>query len=154
MPSTLSTMLCRRSMASFLLFSIPMIACLTSMAFINICIPITISSARSSIIRWSAVRYGSHSTPLIISTSALLPGGGVSFTWVGKVAPPIPTIPAAAIALTISSLVRLLLCSIFSERLISGIHSSPSVLMVIAGLEIPAASVTLSIETTVPETEL
>ena len=49
------------------------------------------------------VRYGSHSTPLIITTSAFIPFGGNNLIWVGKVAPPNPTTPAAFILATISS---------------------------------------------------
>ena len=53
-------------------------------------------SARSSITRKSAVRYGSHSAPLRMRYSQRFPGGGLSLTDVGKPAPPIPHIPASS----------------------------------------------------------
>ena len=52
-------------------------------------------SARSSMRWWSAQRYGSHSAPLRMRYSQRLPGGGLSFTHVGKPAPPIPQMPAS-----------------------------------------------------------
>ena len=51
------------------------------------------SAAFSSISLWSAVRKGSHSAPLITIFSIFFPPEGVSFTDVGKVAPPRPTMP-------------------------------------------------------------
>ena len=51
------------------------------------------ASARSSITRWSHVRNGSHSQPFNITKRTRLPLGTLSFTWVGKAAPPIPTKP-------------------------------------------------------------
>ena len=47
----------------------------------------------STISRSSAVMYGSHSAALMIRVSTL-PMAEVSFTWVGKAAPPMPTMPA------------------------------------------------------------
>ena len=57
--------------------------------------PFTIFSGVSSMRRWSAVRQGSHSTPSRMIVSILTFGGGESFTNVGNVAPPIPTMPAS-----------------------------------------------------------
>ena len=54
-------------------------------------------SPYSSITRWSAVIYGSHSHPFRITVSIFLSLGGTSLTWVGKVAPPSPTMPASLI---------------------------------------------------------
>jgi len=72
--------------------------------FFIICAPVRMSSARSTIMRWSSVRYGSHSVPFIMTVSMGLRLGGESFTWVGKPAPPIPTMPHSAILLTSSPL--------------------------------------------------
>ena len=51
-------------------------------------------AACSSITRWSVVRYGSHSAPLITNVSTCLPSGIFSLACVGKPAPPSPTTPA------------------------------------------------------------
>ena len=79
---------------------------MTSNTFINALKPNTTSSGFSTINLWSAVKYGSHSAPFNITTSALLSGGGDTFTWLGNVAPPIPTIPASFMIPTISSLLK------------------------------------------------
>ena len=127
------TILCKCSIASGLLFSIPIKAFSTPKVFINILTPTINSSPRSSIRRWSAVRYGSHSTPLIIRYSQVSPRGIESLTCVGNVAPPIPTMPISCIFLIISS------CDNFISLIISGFlsifssHSSPSTFMIIAG---------------------
>ncbi len=60
-------------------------------------------SACSSRLRWSQVRYGSHSQPLIMTVSTGFSFGGESFTWVGKAAPPKPTMPASRTSRRISS---------------------------------------------------
>ena len=65
----------------------------TPRAFCKMAMPSRTRSASSSISRWSAVRYGSHSTPLRIRVSMVFSSGGESLTWAGKVAPPIPTMP-------------------------------------------------------------
>ncbi len=64
--------------------------------------PRMISSDSSTISLWSQVRNGSHSTPLRITVSTFTSPSRY-FTWVGKVAPPIPTRPAWSISSTISS---------------------------------------------------
>ena len=51
-------------------------------------------SGKSTIARWSVVRYGSHSQPLITMASICLSAGGDSLTCVGNAAPPRPTTPA------------------------------------------------------------
>ena len=53
--------------------------------------PASTSAARSRIRRSSQVIQGSHSAPLRISVSMPLPLP--SLTWLGKVAPPRPTMP-------------------------------------------------------------
>ena len=89
----------------------------------------------------------------MITISALFPGGGINFTCVGKVAPPRPTIPEAAILSTISledsahSFTKVSLRSIVSS------HSSPSTSIYIAGRLYPLASRALSILFTLPDTE-
>ena len=120
--------------ASGLLFSTPIIHLSTERAFIRIVQPTKISSPCSSISWWSLVKYGSHSTALIIKTSALLPGGGESLTCVGNVAPPRPTIPASLILSMIA------LASSEHSRTNSGLRSidssqtsSSATLMIIAG---------------------
>ena len=65
--------------------------------------PTRILSARSSITRKSAVRYGSHSAPLRIRYSQRLFGGGLSLTTVGNPAPPMPQMPASSTRLRRSS---------------------------------------------------
>ena len=112
-----------------------------------------ISSACSSINWWSAVRYGSHSTALIMTHSALNAGGGHNFTCVGKQAPPKPTIPASAIFFTISSAVRLHSFTNVSVRSMVSSHSSPSTSMNTAGLAYPLASTIVSIFATFPLTD-
>ena len=66
---------------------------------------------------------------LMMMISALLPGGGISFTCVGKVAPPRPTIPAAAILSTISLDDNVQSFTNASLRSIVSSHSSPSTSM-------------------------
>ena len=100
--------------------------------------------------------YGSHSTPLIITHSGVVPGGGHSFTCVGKHAPPIPTTPAAFTRLTISSGVSSGWSSrrsSLSERSMFSSHSSPSTFMITAVRIYPDASMALPTLSTVPETE-
>ncbi len=90
------------SIASGLFASIPTKALPTLSTFMISLRPATIFSGSSSMTLWSAVRYGSHSTPFIMTVSILLPLGGDSLTTVGKAAPPIPTIPAFRILSKIS----------------------------------------------------
>ena len=96
----------RCSMASSLLASTPMTALLRPKACIRMRTPPMTFSPCSSISRWSAVMYGSHSAPLRISVSTL-PRPELIFTWVGKPAPPIPVIPASLTISTISLVVSL-----------------------------------------------
>ena len=65
--------------------------------------PTRMRSARSSITRKSAVRYGSHSAPFRTRYSQRLFGGGLSLTAVGKPAPPMPQMPACSTRLSSSS---------------------------------------------------
>ena len=57
--------------------------------------PRAISSARSRIRRSSQVIQGSHSAPLMISVSMRPVAPGFNLRWLGKVAPPRPTMPAS-----------------------------------------------------------
>ena len=66
--------------------------------------PTRMRSARSSITRKSAVRYGSHSAPFSTRYSQRLVGGGLSLTAVGKPAPPMPQMPACSTRFSNSSL--------------------------------------------------
>ncbi len=93
-PGTVEAAWVRASMASGLLFSIAMTPRLTPAAFIRRLTPLTISRGFSRMSMSSQERQGSHSAALMITTSAFDPGGGDSFTWQGKVAPPRPTMPA------------------------------------------------------------
>src|ERR1019366_5394420 len=54
-------------------------------------------------VRWSEVRYGSHSAPLMISVWTAESFGGASFTCVGNAAPPSPTTPPRCTASTTSA---------------------------------------------------
>ena len=60
------------------------------------------SPACSTMRRWSQVRYGSHSQPLTTSVSTLAPAGSASLAWLGKAAPPCPTMPVRCTASRIS----------------------------------------------------
>ena len=68
--------------------------------------PPSTSSGCSRRVRWSLVMYGSHSLALTITVSTL-PRPELIFTWVGKVAPPMPTMPAFFTISQICSTVRL-----------------------------------------------
>ena len=85
----------RNAIASGLFPSMPRYAFERPRIFRSIRVPPMIASACSSMSRWSAVRYGSHSTPFRMSASIRFSFGGVSFTWVGNAAPPRPTTPAS-----------------------------------------------------------
>ncbi len=82
------------AMASGLLSSMPISTSCGWIKCARISIPATSSAAFSRISRSSAVMYGSHSVPLMISVRMRCVGGGVSLTAVGKPAPPRPLIPA------------------------------------------------------------
>ena len=79
--------------ASFLLASTPMMQREALRILCKMATPCNTPWARSSITRWSALRYGSHSAPLSSRKSIFLSLGGESLTWAGKVAPPMPTMP-------------------------------------------------------------
>ena len=115
--------------ASGLFSSMPIKPLVTLAAFMSSSTPTSTSSAFSSIRRWSAVRYGSHSTALMMTHSGLNCGGGMSFTWVGKQAPPIPTMPAfftfSIISSGVSSGLSAKVTSL-SLRSMDSSHSSPS----------------------------
>ncbi len=91
------------AMASGLLRSTPITTRLAPSARIMIRAPSCTRSGYSAMMRWSVVRYGSHSAPLrmIVSTARSL--GGASLTCVGNAAPPSPTTPPSCTARTISS---------------------------------------------------
>jgi hypothetical protein len=89
----------------------------------------------------------------MINTSALFPGGGDNFTFVGNVAPPRPTTPQAAILSIISFAPRLIFLTVASVRSIDSSHSSPSTIITTALHGLPARSFMISIDFTVPETE-
>ncbi len=86
------------SMASGLLFSTPITVRSTPSACIITRIPKCTRSGYSTIIRWSVVRYGSHSAPLISRCRIRTPSGTDSLTCAGNAAPPMPTMPAICTA--------------------------------------------------------
>jgi len=83
------------SIASGLFASIPTYPFFTPRILMRIFRPSMISRGLSSMRRWSEVRYGSHSAPFRMTTSMGFSLGGESFTNVGNVAPPMPTMPAS-----------------------------------------------------------
>ena len=125
-----------RAMASGLLFSMPMKMFFTPRIRAAMATPSRIMRGLSSMRRWSAVRHGSHSTPLMIRVSMDLPGGMESFTGVGKAAPPMPTMPASATRW------RRMAGSAFLQSARGGIGSaalsSPSASMTTQGSWVPA----------------
>ena len=88
----------------------------------------------------------------MMRNSAFLPGGGESFTFVGNVAPPKPTIPHSLIFSIISFESSFISFSILSERSIVSTHSSPSTVITTALQGLPARSKTVSMPFTVPDT--
>ena len=132
-------------MHSGLLRSMPMKHFLMSRYFITASMPLITVSLFSKNSRASAVRYGSHSAPLMtrVSTGVL----GLSFTAVGKPAPPRPTRPQACTAASRLSL------SVTTGGFTAGSTvCSPSGWMVTAGQKLPLDRRTLSTPVTVPET--
>ena len=96
--ASLPATFCRASAASGLLSSTPMYSAFAPTIFAARRRPSSTASASSSITRWSALKNGSHSAPLRMTVSMGLSLGGESLTWVGNVAPPMPTTPAARMA--------------------------------------------------------
>ena len=92
----------RTSAASGLLSSTPMMARFAPVARMAWRMPTIRSPACSTMRRWSQVRYGSHSQPLTTSVSTLAPAGSASLAWLGKAAPPCPTMPVRCTASRIS----------------------------------------------------
>ena len=90
-------------MASGLLSSIAITACGACRAYSISRTPSTIPAARSRISRSSQVMYGSHSAPLTARVCTLACRALFSLSAAGKLAPPIPTIPASAMWTAICS---------------------------------------------------
>ncbi len=65
----------------------------------------------------------------------LLPSGGASFTWVGKAAPPLPTMPASATRF--NSRAGSASCQSLMAGIGSWLWSSPSLSMISAGHCVP-----------------
>ena len=86
------------SMASGLLSSMAITPRRTPVARRMSLSPSTMRGPFSSMLRWSAVRYGSHSAPLRMTISACLSGGTFILTCVGNDAPPMPQMPASSTA--------------------------------------------------------
>ena len=80
-------------------------------------------------------------------------GGGESFTFVGKVAPPKPTTPHSLMRSTICFWSRVMSFTIVSVLSIVSTHSSPSTSIVIVFTGLFARSFTIPIDFTVPLTE-
>ena len=97
----------------------------------------------------SQFKKGSHSAALIRTTSIFWSGGGLSFTWLGNVAPPMPAKPAAATAFLTASAVSSV--QVLSSNA-SGFSSSGLISM--AGTTRPSALQAVSSFTTVPLTGL
>ena len=148
-PSRPSAARCIAAMASGLLSSIPITPRFTPRARIAALSPSTMRSDSSIMRRWSHVTWVSHSAPLRIMVSQYLPSPTVSFTWVGKVAPPMPQMPAACTAGTI-------LVGSHSSTPPSGsssVHSSwKSFLMVMMVVGPPSRSTLVPMAVTSPET--
>lgn len=138
------------SMASGLFSSIPITVRQPFSTFCMIAAPITISLVRSSMMRKSLVRKGSHSAPLMIRHSAVFPGGGVSLTWVGKVAPPRPTTPQAFILSRMKPLSSGISVTRVSERSIPSAQVSPSTAISTCITMLPARSLRGAMPFTVP----
>ena len=83
--------------------------------------------------------------------SAFFPGGTESFTCVGNVAPPMPTMPASLILAMISCAEKEQTFTSASERSMPSAQSSPSRLMVIIIWRRPWPLTTISTAVTVPE---
>ena len=95
----------RESMPFCLFISTPMMTLSTPNIFARKQQPPMISCGRSSMVRSSPVMYGSHSAPLMMTVSTW-PMPPEILTWVGNVAPPMPTIPAFLTISIISSTLR------------------------------------------------
>ena len=89
-------------------------------------------SGYSTIVRWSVVRYGSHSAPFTSSHSISCSGGGLNLTCVGKAAPPRPTTPAACTAPLTCAASRPSHCGTMRGLGICGLNSSTSMTTVSA----------------------
>ena len=139
-------------MASGLFSSMPITHGQPPSTFCMMAAPTTISFGRSTMMRWSLVRNGSHSVPLRIRHSATLPGGGLSLTWVGKVAPPRPTTPAALILSRMAALSSGMAVTRSWLRSIAGSHSSPSTAISTCIMKLPARSWRGAMALTVPDT--
>ena len=120
--------------------------------FCMIAAPTAISFGRSTMILKSQVRKGSHSAPLMIRQSAFFPGPGLSFTWVGKVAPPRPTTPQDFILSSMKPGSSGISVTSVSERSMPSAHSSPSTAISICVTQLPARSLRGDIAFTVPLT--
>ena len=88
----------------------------------------------------------------MITHSAFLPGGTESFTCVGNVAPPMPTMPASLMRATISCAESEHSRTSVSERSMPSAHSSPSRRIVIIIWRSPCPLGWRSTAVTVPDT--
>ena len=136
------------SIASGLFFSTPMTHLCTPIARIITRMPKCTRPGYSTIVRWSDVRYGSHSAPLMMSVCTSTSFGGASFTCVGKAAPPSPTTPASWTACTTCSVRSASQYGTSRGRTICGAYRSTSIRT--ASAIVPSGCGHQSTSTTVP----